>query len=166
MAQGQTLTAAVAYCGDATALPGLTEMLTTYVILSRVRTADSLLLMRAFSHYLFRLGNSPGPRCLEKLLRARFPQLRESVPKSEHYGPVEARAEYKALAKIWEDLKELQKKTRHGVAMFRMPASVSRGKLRWRTHRYHRGAAAKMYCRWILASLYILPENRWQYEPP
>ena len=108
-------------------------MLTTYVILSRVRTADSLLLMRAFSHYLFRLGSSPGPRCLEKLLRARFPQARESVPSSVHYGPLEARAEYKAAAKTWEEQKEFQKKTRHGVAMFRMPASVLCGKLRWHT---------------------------------
>ena len=43
--QGETLKAELADCGDITALPGLTEMLTTYVILSRVRKADCLLLM-------------------------------------------------------------------------------------------------------------------------
>ena len=70
--QGETLKAELADCGDITALPGLTEMLTTYVILSRVRKADALLLMRAFSPYLFKLGNPTGPYCLLKLLRRRF----------------------------------------------------------------------------------------------
>ena len=72
MMQGETLNAELADCGDITALPGLTEMLTTYVILSRVRKADGLLLMRAFSPYLFRLGMPTGPYCLLKLLRKRF----------------------------------------------------------------------------------------------
>ena len=72
MIQGQTLNAEIADCGDIVSLSGLTEMITSYVILSRVRKADHLLLMRAFSPYLFRLGDAPGPACLLKLLRHKF----------------------------------------------------------------------------------------------
>ena len=53
MMQGTTLDAEIADCGNALTTPGLTEMLTTYVILSRIRKADSLLLLQAFSPYLF-----------------------------------------------------------------------------------------------------------------
>ena len=72
MMQGKTLEAELADCGGVTSLPGLTEMITNYVILSRVRRADTLLLMRAFSPNLFRHGRPPGPYCLQKLLKFRF----------------------------------------------------------------------------------------------
>ena len=72
MIQGETLDAELADCGDIFAQPGLTEMLNAYVILSRVRAAENLLLLRAFSPYLFRVGSPPGPACLLKLLRHRL----------------------------------------------------------------------------------------------
>ena len=53
------------------AVPGMAEILTTYVILSRVKQADGLLLLRAFSPSLFRFGSSPGPVCLVKHLQRR-----------------------------------------------------------------------------------------------
>ena len=115
MTQGETLDAELADCGDIAALPGLTEMITTYVILSRVRKADNLLLMRAFSPYLFRLGSAPGPRCLIKLLRHRFSDdshdARTSVCATgsdaggEHYSPEQAVEEYEALTTMWEKQK-------------------------------------------------------------
>ena len=40
MMQGATLKACLADCGDLLDLPGLSELMTTYVILSRVTTAD------------------------------------------------------------------------------------------------------------------------------
>ena len=49
----------------------LKDMLAAYVALSRVRKADCLLLLRAFSPSLFQQGPPPGPHCLMKLLRAR-----------------------------------------------------------------------------------------------
>jgi len=72
MNQGATLDAEIADCGDVTTLPGLNEMVNAYVILSRIRKADALLSVQAFSHYLFRLGSAPGPVCLMKLLRQRL----------------------------------------------------------------------------------------------
>jgi len=60
MIQGATLDASIADCGDIVDLPGLSELMTTYVILSRVKTAHTLLLLRAFSHELFWDGRSAG----------------------------------------------------------------------------------------------------------
>ena len=74
MIQGASLAAAVADCGDLQIATGLAEMMTAYVILSRVTKADGLLLLRAFNPDLFRMGAAPGPHCLLKLLRARFKQ--------------------------------------------------------------------------------------------
>ena len=103
MMQGETLKAELADCGDITALPGLTEMLTTYVILSRVRKADGLLLMRAFSPYLFRLGEPTGPYCLLKFLRKRFSGAAQKVDirsrDEDEYGPDQAIPEYVTLTK-------------------------------------------------------------------
>ena len=64
--------AAVAECGNLSASPGFSEMMTSYVILSRLKVADGLLLLRAFSRDLFNNGTPPGPHCLLKFLRARF----------------------------------------------------------------------------------------------
>ena len=72
MMQGETLLAEIAECGDIFSVPGMTEILTTYVILSRVKRADSLLLLRAFSPNLFRFGSPPGPACLIKHLQRRL----------------------------------------------------------------------------------------------
>ena len=119
MTQGEALQAELADCGDIDALPGLTEMITTYVILSRVRKADSLLLMRAFSPYLFRVGSSPGPHCLMKLLRHRFSgtaQVNQTKAADENsksdkrpYGPTQAIEEYKQLEAQWQSHRKLQK---------------------------------------------------------
>ena len=72
MMQGETLLAEIAECGDIFSVPGMTEILTTYVILSRVKRADSLLLLRAFSPNLFRFGSPPGPACLIKHMQRRL----------------------------------------------------------------------------------------------
>ena len=72
MMQGETLLAEIAECGDIFSAPGMTEILTTYVILSRVKRADGLLLLRAFSPNLFRFGSPPGPACMIKHLQRRL----------------------------------------------------------------------------------------------
>ena len=72
MMQGATVKAMFADCGDILSLVGLNEMASAYVALSRVKQASGLSLLRAFAPDLFRLGMSPGPECLLKLLRARF----------------------------------------------------------------------------------------------
>ena len=56
MIQGASLKAAVADCGDVHTTAGLAEMMTSYVILSRVTKADGLLLLRAFNPELFTMG--------------------------------------------------------------------------------------------------------------
>ena len=86
MQQGTTLDALIAECGDIMDKPGLTEMMTTYVILSRVRRANTILLLRAFSLRLFQQGCPPGPHCLLKLLRARF----ASTSNDDGYSTTEA----------------------------------------------------------------------------
>lgn len=70
--QGETLRAKIAECGDIFSVPGMKDILTTYVILSRVKKADHLLLLRAISPNLFRFGSPPGPACLIKHLQSRF----------------------------------------------------------------------------------------------
>jgi len=64
MMQGCSLEAAIADCGDELGIGGLSEMMTAYVILSRVKRAHGLLLLRAFSPELFRMGMAPGPYCI------------------------------------------------------------------------------------------------------
>ena len=104
--QGATLDAEIADCGDVMTFPGLYEMVNAYVILSRIRKADALLLVQAFSHYLFRLGSAPGPACLMKLLRQRF-----SLQSGEetNYKFEEANAEYKQLLVRWREELEIRK---------------------------------------------------------
>ena len=62
MMQGETLPAGIAECGDIFSVPGMTEILTTYVISSRVKRADNLLLLRAFSPNLSGLDHHPALR--------------------------------------------------------------------------------------------------------
>ena len=107
MIQGSTLNAELADCGDILATPTITDMVTTYVILSRVRKADSLLLLRAFSLDLFRLGMSPGPYCLLKLLCSRLGTSKKEGPTT--YSTEDALGEYKTLAERWEGEKNLKK---------------------------------------------------------
>ena len=82
--------------------PGLTEMMTTYVILSRVRRASSILILRAFSLRLFQQGCPPGPFCLLKYLRARFNRHQND----DQYTSAQAIDEYKELIQRWESKKE------------------------------------------------------------
>ena len=89
MAQGMTLKALSADCGDVLDVPGLSEQTEIYTILSRLKTKEGLLLLRAFSHELFALGDTPGPVCMLKFLRARFEQQHEA------YTVADAREEYK-----------------------------------------------------------------------
>ena len=95
MQEGTTLDALIAECGDVWDKPGLTEMMTTYVILSRVRRATTILILRAFSLRLFQQGCPPGPFCLLKLLRARF----APTPGDDPYTLAQAIAEYHELDK-------------------------------------------------------------------
>ena len=107
MQQGTTLDALIAECGDVLDKPGLTEMMTTYVILSRVRRATTILLLRAFPLRLFQQGCPPGPHCLLKLLRSRF----TPGPCDEIYEPNDAIAEYHELNKKWDSRKTRKKHT-------------------------------------------------------
>ena len=93
MIQGSTLPAEIAECGDIFSMPGLIEILTAYVILSRVRKADTILLLRAFSPYLFRMGSPPGPACLLKLWKRRF-GIEKTIAEEAPYTLKEASAEY------------------------------------------------------------------------
>ena len=88
MMQGRTVEAMFADCGDVLTLIGLNEMVAAYVALSRVKKAQGLVLLRAFSPDLFRLGMSPGLECLLKLLRARF------SASDDMYTPADARDEF------------------------------------------------------------------------
>ena len=64
MIQGTTLKAGLADCGGISDAVGSSEAMTAYVILSRLMSADGLLILRAFSPELFAMGNAPGPFCL------------------------------------------------------------------------------------------------------
>ena len=72
MVQGMTLDGLLADCGDILDSPGVKDMLAAYVSLSRVTTADGLLLLRTFPKALFSKGAPPGPTCLMRLLRSRL----------------------------------------------------------------------------------------------
>ena len=105
MIQGATLAAAIADCGDIAEFGSLSELMTTYVILSRVKSADGLLLLRAFCHNMFQMGALPGPYCLLKLLRQKFGTppaspashagAAQDDAENQRYGATEAIAEYK-----------------------------------------------------------------------
>jgi hypothetical protein len=75
MMQGTSLNAMLADCGDKWDENTLNNMIAAYVILSRLKSADGLLLLRAFSWKLFRQNASPGPKCLRKWLLSRFDKV-------------------------------------------------------------------------------------------
>ena len=112
MVQGMTLAALLADCGDAFDNIALKDMLAAYVTLSRVRVADGLLLLRAFSKYLFRQGPPPGPHCLMRLLRAKSGQPREK------YSPEDARSEYEALKQARDEERSRRKADGHTWTCF------------------------------------------------
>ena len=93
MIQGATLRAAIADCGDVSDAGGLSELMTTYVILSRVKSANGPLLLRAFCANLFQMGALPGPYCLLKLLRSCFAGSAQDAD----YSPADAIEEYKTM---------------------------------------------------------------------
>ena len=98
MIQGATLRAAIADCGDVSGAGGLSELMTTYVILSRVKSASGLLLLRAFCANLFQMGALPGPYCLLKLLRHRFAGSAQEA----QYRPADAIEEYRTMMADYE----------------------------------------------------------------
>ena len=108
MIQGATLRAGIADCGDVVDFGGLSELMTTYVILSRVKSANGLLLLRAFCPNLFQMGALPGPFCLLKMLRRRFDK--SSANQDEPYGKAEAIKEYKHLMATYEAWRAQRKK--------------------------------------------------------
>ena len=71
MAQGMTLQAGIADCGDVLDTPSALDQMNTYVILSRLKRAEGLLLLRAFAHDLFTRGAPAGPESLLQSLRER-----------------------------------------------------------------------------------------------
>ena len=76
--------------------------LQAYVILSRLQSAEGLLLMRAFSPMLFQQGEAPGPHVLLKFLRS---QRSKSHSGSSTYSFADALDEYKHRM---EDVKKNQ----------------------------------------------------------
>ena len=76
-------------------------------ILSRLRRAHGLLLLRAFSPFLFRMGCPPGPQCLLKLLRQRFGSA--GTGETATYNHEAAEREYKDLAAKWEKHRKILK---------------------------------------------------------
>ena len=91
MVQGMTFQGAMADFWDFLDNASLKDMLAAYIAASRVRVADGLLVLRAFSHHLFQQGPPPGPHCLMKLLQAR---CKRGVPP---YTEADALAEYATL---------------------------------------------------------------------
>ena len=104
MIQGTTLKAGLADCGGISEAVGGSEAMTAYVILSRLMSADGLLILRAFSPELFAMGNAPGPFCLLKYLRHYFGRL------PGNYTVEDARKEYEDLIKKQEN-QRLKRKT-------------------------------------------------------
>ena len=72
MIQGTTLPAGIVDCGDIVDAGGFSDLMTVYVMLSRMKSADGLLLLRAFCPNIFQMGPPPGPHCLLKMMRQRF----------------------------------------------------------------------------------------------
>ena len=93
MVQGMTCDAVIADGGSATDNVSIKDMLATYVALTRVRKASTLLLLRMFSRHLFQQGPPPGPHCLMKLLRARL----HPAGQADRYTLDDAVAEYARL---------------------------------------------------------------------
>ena len=98
MIQGATLRAAIADCGDISDAAGLQGLMTTYVILSRVKSANGLLLLRAFCASLLQMGALPGPYCLLKLLRQRCTGSAQTTS----YSPSDAMNEYRTMMAEYE----------------------------------------------------------------
>ena len=100
-------------------------MITAYVILSRVKSAGGLLLLRAFAHHLFKWGPPVGPPCLLHLLRTRFRRklARNAISDLETtertlnvalepYTPEVAKADYETKRANYKRLKKIQKNFR------------------------------------------------------
>ena len=108
MMQGETLTAAIAECGDVfTPCGRLQDIVTTYVILSRIKKADQLLLLQAFSPNLFRFGEPPGPLCLLKRMRSRRAASAAGLPDS--YNSLAATTEYYVKEETWRQERQIRK---------------------------------------------------------
>ena len=103
--QGETLEAELAECGDVFDTPPLKDMLSAYVVLSRVKRAVGLLLLRAFSLYLFRHGPPPGPHCLMKLLREKLTKTDNAA----EYTQSDAKAEFASLQATRTEERERRK---------------------------------------------------------
>ena len=68
----------------------MADMLKAYIIKSRVRVAENLLIVQPYSPHLFRQGVNPGPQLLLNVLTKKMSEK-------------EAKAEWKRLAKNKED---------------------------------------------------------------
>ena len=65
---GSTLPAAIGDCLSWTSKPQRDAMLRAYIIMSRVKEAENMLIVQPYSPHLFRQGMLPGPRLLLDVL--------------------------------------------------------------------------------------------------
>lgn len=123
MMQGATLQDLIAGFGDFWSTCHLSDMVTAYVILSRVKDVHGLLLLRAFSPELFRQNEPPGLRCVRKLLLSMFERHSGKFlgQTSILYTPSDAGQEYIELERPWKEGE--QQGVQHGFAASVVPAS-------------------------------------------
>ena len=73
---GSTLPAAIGDCLSWTTKPQRDAMLRAYIIMSRVKEAENMLIVQPYSPHLFRQGMLPGPRLLLDVLTKKLKRLR------------------------------------------------------------------------------------------
>ena len=73
-ATGQTLKTAIPDLGDEFCTPSQSAAMRGYIALSRVKSADGLLIAQPFSPVLFRMGSPPWPTLLFDVLHGRVPR--------------------------------------------------------------------------------------------
>jgi hypothetical protein len=109
MMQGESLNAMLADCGDIWNLVTLSQMLTCYVILSRLRTAHGLLLLQPFSPRLFSQGEPPGPQCLLEFLHARFCSTRGQLLNDSELTSEPQQQQFLTMTKAYQKERNMQK---------------------------------------------------------
>lgn len=115
MMQGTSLQASLVDCGDVDAAGSFGPMVTAYVILSRVKGAHGLALLRGFSPELFNTGVAPGPHCLMKFLRTKAARGDEAEVVNNEYSTEHAQEEYTyRLGRVTGRIKFV---SRHGLPL-------------------------------------------------
>ena len=78
-ATGQTLRTGIADLGDFGSVPSFHAAMLGYIALSRVTSADKLLIARPFNPLLFKLGPQPFPSLLFNTLEGAFDNMPDSA---------------------------------------------------------------------------------------